>query len=103
MDVFTKYMRRLLQNNAAKIFSNKSIEPHGSYQVLTEEVQKVRKDPEQATRIAESLDSTEGDLFRDFDLSTFMAHFQLDPISKTALALACRLVNKSDLKTKGQC
>ena len=104
MEVFSKYFRRLLQNNAAQIFSTggRTAEPNGSYQILVTEVQKLRKDPEQAGKIAESIDTTEGDLFRDFDLATFVSHFQLDPIAKTVLALACRSATKADLRTKGQ-
>ena len=100
MEVFSKYFRRVLQNNATHIFSTgaRHSEPNGSYQILVTEIQKLRKEPEQADKIAESMSSTEGDLFRDFDLSTFVAHFKLDPIVKTMLALACR---KTDLRTKG--
>jgi len=65
-------------------------------------MQKLQKEPEQVAKIAESLNVNEGDLFRDFDLSTFMSHFQLDDISKTALALACRSASKADLRTKGE-
>lgn len=104
MEVFTKYMRRLIQQNAAQIFQSgaRSAESNGNYQMLVTEMQKLRNDPEQPARIAESIDSNEGDVFRDFDLSTFMDHFQLDPVSKAALALACRSANKSDLRAKGQ-
>ena len=104
MEVFSKYFRRLLQNNASQVFSTpggRTADANGSYQILVAEVQKLRKDPDQAAKIAESIDTTEGDMFRDFDLSTFTSHFQLDPISRTALALACRSANKADLRTKG--
>jgi CCR4-NOT transcription complex subunit 1 len=101
MEVFTKYFRRLIQQNAGSIFSGRVAEPNGSYQLLATEMQKLRKDPEQADRIAEALDSNEGDLFRDFDLSHFMSHFQLDALAKMVLALACRSANKTDLRTKG--
>ncbi|KAF2473358.1 Not1-domain-containing protein [Lindgomyces ingoldianus] len=102
MEVFAKYFRRLLQNNAGQIFptTGRTAEPNGSYQLLVTEMQKIKKDPEQAARIAESIDSPEGDLFRDFDLSAFMSHFQLDPIEKATLALAFRSANKADLRTK---
>ncbi|KAF2262786.1 Not1-domain-containing protein [Lojkania enalia] len=102
MEVFSKYFRRLLQNNAGQIFPSpgRTAESNGSYNILAGEVQKLRKDPEQAGKIAESLDSTEGDLFRDFDLAAFMSHFQLDPLAKAALALACRSTSKTDLRTK---
>ena len=97
MDVFTKYFRRLLTQNAAHVFSGggRAADTGGSYQQLVTEVQKLRKDPEQAGKIAESIDTNEADLFRDFDLPTFMSHFQLDPIAKTALALACRSASKT--------
>ena len=100
MEVFAKSFRRLLQNNAAHIFS--SGERSGSYALLVEEMQKVRTDPEQAQRIAESIDSSEGDLFRDFDLAALIAHFQLDPFSKAMLAAACKSGNNADLRAKGK-
>ena len=100
MEVFSKYFRRVLQNNAATIFGTgaRSADPNGSYQILLTEVHKIRKEPEQADKIAESISSSEGDLFRDFDLSAFIAHFKLDSVAKTMLALACR---KTDLRSKG--
>ena len=101
MEVFSKYFRRVLQNNAATIFGTgaRNAEPNGSYQMLLTEVHKIRKDPEQADKIAESIGSSEGDLFRDFDLATFISHFKLDSIAKTMLALACR---KTELRPKGR-
>lgn len=102
MEVFSKYFRRVLQNNAAHIFGTgpRNVDPNGSYQILVSEIQKLRKEPEQADKIAESISSNEGDLFRDFDLATFVSHFKLDPIAKTMLALACR---KTNLRPKGDC
>jgi len=104
MEVFTKSFRRLLQQNAQQVFPTgaRSTEPNGSYQHLVDEMQKLRTHVDQAGKIAESIDSTEGDLYRDFDLLTFVTHFQLDPIAKTLLALACRSATKADLQTKGQ-
>ncbi|KAH9871666.1 hypothetical protein J1614_005921 [Plenodomus biglobosus] len=101
MEVFSKYFRRVLQNNAPTIFGtgSRNADPNGSYQILVTEMQKLRNEPEQADKIAESISSSEGDLFRDFDLSTFVAHFKLDPIAKTMLALACR---KTDLRAKAE-
>jgi CCR4-NOT transcription complex subunit 1 len=101
MEVFSKYFRRVLQNNAAQVFGTgtRSADPNGSYQILATEMQKLRRDPEQADKIAESISSSEGDLFRDFDLATFMSHFKLDPVAKTMLALACR---RTELRQKGR-
>lgn len=101
MEVFSKYFRRVLQNNAAQVFGSgsRNTDPNGSYQILVTEIQKLRKDPEQADKIAESISSSEGDLFRDFDLATFVSHFQMDPLSRAMLTLACR---KTDLRSKGE-
>ncbi|CAN9179420.1 unnamed protein product [Alternaria alternata] len=99
MEVFSKYFRRVLQNNAATIFGTgaRNADSNGSYQILLTEVHKIRKEPEQADKIAESISSSEGDLFRDFDLQAFISHFKLDSVAKTMLALACR---RTDLRTK---
>lgn len=101
MEVFSKYFRRVLQNNAGHVFGTgpRNADANGSYQILVTEMQKLRKDAEQADKIAESISSNEGDLFRDFDLAAFVAHFKLDPIARTMLALACR---RTDLQTKGE-
>lgn len=103
MEVFPKYFRRLLTGNAPQIFPgiNKSVENAGNYSLLVEEVQKVTQDTEQAQKIAETVDTSDGDIFRDFDLSTFLDHFKLDPVAKVALALAFKTSNKSDLRAKG--
>ncbi|OQD76059.1 hypothetical protein PENDEC_c005G02410 [Penicillium decumbens] len=102
MEVFSKYFRRLLTGNAPQIFPgvNKSVENAGNYPLLVQEMQKVSSDIEQAQKIAETVDTSEGDIFRDFDLSTFLDHFRLDPIVKVALALAFKMTNKSDLRAK---
>ncbi|KAK4994590.1 CCR4-NOT core subunit cdc39 [Elasticomyces elasticus] len=102
MEVFVKYFRRLVGSNANHIFSGSkgSSDPNGSYTMLVEEMQKLTRDPEQAARITESLNTAETDLFKDFDLSAFMDHFRLSPVAKITLALACRTVQKPDIRTK---
>lgn len=104
MDVFSKYFRRLLIGNASRIFPGmgRSVENAGNYALLVQEMQKLSNDADQATKIAEAIDSSDEPMFRDFDLSTFMEHFRLDPISKTSLALAFKKVNRADLRTKGK-
>lgn len=104
MEVFAKYFRRLLSGNAPQIFPgiNKVVENAGNYPLLVQEMQKVPHDVEQAQKIAETVDASEGDIFRDFDLSTFLEHFKLDPLAKVALTLAFKTATKSDLRTKGK-
>ncbi|PNS20786.1 hypothetical protein CAC42_2717 [Sphaceloma murrayae] len=103
MEVFTQYFRRLLQSNASHIFTGSARTNDGSggtYQLLVNEMQKLVTDSDQAGKIAESLDTSEGDLFRDIDLDALMDHFRLSPISRVSLALACKFVTKPDLKSK---
>lgn len=100
MDVFTKYFRRLLVSNAPQIWQGRSAENSGSYAILVTEVQKVMQDPEQAQKIVESVEFGEGEIFKDFDLSTFMDHFKLSPVGKIMLASAFKKATKQDLRTK---
>ena len=103
MEVYSKYLRRLLVGNSPTIFPgvNRNVENPSNYQLLVQEMEKVTQDPEQAPRIAEIIDTSEGDIFRDFDLSTFLNHFDLDPLAKTLLASAFTHVSRPDLQAKG--
>jgi CCR4-NOT transcription complex subunit 1 len=103
MEVFAKYFRRLLVGNSPQIFPgiNRNVENPGNYQLLVQEIEKATHDEEHARKIAEIIDSSEGDIYRDFDLSTFLNHFKLDAIGKTILAAAFTHVTRPDLRTKG--
>ncbi|WPG99271.1 general negative regulator of transcription subunit 1 [Acrodontium crateriforme] len=105
MEVFTTYFRRLLQSNASTIFPSSSrpaasTDSAGSYQMLVQEMQKILTESQQAEKIAQSLDTNEGEIFRDFDFSAFIDHFGLGLISKTVLADTCRTTSKQDLRSK---
>jgi CCR4-NOT transcription complex subunit 1 len=106
MEVYSKYFSRLVVGNAPQIFPgslNRSVANPGNYQLLVNEVRKVSHDVEQAGKIAESIETATEDIFRDFDLSTFMEHFKLDALEKTILALAVKASTRSDLlRTKGE-
>ena len=106
MEVFTTYFRRLLHSNASTIFpgatrASAAADQATSYQMLVQETQKLSTDPQQAEKIAQSLDTSEGELFKDFDLAAFIEHFGLDPIARVALVLCCRTASKTDLRSKG--
>ncbi|KAL7622394.1 CCR4-NOT core subunit cdc39 [Parahypoxylon ruwenzoriense] len=102
MEVFSKYFTRLVASNAPQIFPgiNRSVANPGNYSLLVGEMAKISHDLDQASRIAESIETANEDIFRDFDLSTFMEHFKLDALEKTILALAFKFGSRSDLKTK---
>ena len=104
MENFPRYFRRLLNGNSPQIFPgiNRNVENLANYQILVREMEKIMQDPEQATRIAEAIDTAEGDIFRDFELSTFIDHFKLNPFAKTLLASAFSHVSRQDLKSKGK-
>jgi CCR4-NOT transcription complex subunit 1 len=103
MEVFSRYFTRLVAGNAPQIFSglNRPLANPANYHILVSEMRKIAHDAEQAGKIAESIDSATEDIFRDFDLSTFMEHFKLDALEKTLLALAFKQGSRADLKTKG--
>lgn len=103
MEVFSKYFTRLVAGNAPQIFPglNRQVSNPGNYHILVGEMRKIAHDVDQATKIAESVESGTEDIFREFDLSTFMEHFKLDALEKTLLALAFKLGSRPDLKTKG--
>ncbi|OTB01909.1 hypothetical protein M426DRAFT_74942 [Hypoxylon sp. CI-4A] len=105
MEVFSKYFTRLVAGNAPQIFpglGNRAVANPGNYSLLVGEMSKISHDLEQASRIAESIETANEDIFRDFDLSTFMEHFKLDALEKTILALAFKFGSRQDLKTKGR-
>jgi CCR4-NOT transcription complex subunit 1 len=102
MDVYPKFFRRLLQLNADYVFGNAS-QQSGSYDMLVKYMQKIRLDPQEADNVAESIDTTEGEMFKNFDVSKFMEHFKLDPVAKSMLALSLKHASKPDLRTKGKC
>ncbi|POR32885.1 General negative regulator of transcription subunit 1 [Tolypocladium paradoxum] len=102
MEVFSKYFTRLVAGNAPQIFPglNRPVANPGNYHILVAEMRKIAHDVDQASKIAESVESGTEDIFRDFDLSTFMEHFKLDALEKTLLALAFKTGSRPDLKTK---
>lgn len=78
------------------------MEASGSYPILLSEVQKITHDRSQAAKIVESVDHGEGEIFKDFDLSTFMDHFKMSPTAKILLASAFKKATRPDLRTKGK-
>ncbi|KAK4100574.1 Not1-domain-containing protein [Parathielavia hyrcaniae] len=102
MEVFTRYFARLVAANASQIFPapNKPVTNPGNHHLLVAEMRKLSLDFAQARKIAESIETGTEDIFRDFDLSTFMEHFQLDALDKTVLALAFKLGPRADLRTR---
>ena len=106
MEVYTKYFSRLVSNNAPRIFQKENTKnaenTAANYQLLDAELRQVLSDPNQAPKIAETIATAEGDIYKDFDLITFIKHFRLDPVANTILAIAFRSCNRADLRTKAE-
>lgn len=105
MDVFSRYFSRLVATNASQIFPSVSrpvANTGNNHHLLVAEMRKLSRDFKQSRQIAESIETGTEDIFRDFDLSSFMEHFGLDALEKTVLALAFKLGSRTDLKTKGK-
>ncbi|KAK4229467.1 CCR4-Not complex component, Not1-domain-containing protein [Podospora fimiseda] len=102
MDAFARYFGRLVAGNASQIFPSQGrpVASGGNNHLLVTEMRKLSREFPQARKIAESIETGTEDIFRDFDLSSFMEHFQLDALEKTLLALAFKLGTRADLKTK---
>jgi CCR4-NOT transcription complex subunit 1 len=103
MEVYQKYFSRLVVGNAPQIFTgiNRPVANPGNYQLLVGELHKLSHDVQQAPKIAEAIETANEDIFREFDLSTFMEHFKLDGLEKIIFALAFNSGSRSDLKSKG--
>jgi CCR4-NOT transcription complex subunit 1 len=103
LDVFTRYFARLVAANAPQIFPglNRPVANSGNHHLLVAEMRKLPREFAQARKIAESIETGTEDVFREFDLSSFMEHFQLDALEKTLLALAFKLGSRIDLRTRG--
>ncbi|RMD44814.1 hypothetical protein DV735_g261, partial [Chaetothyriales sp. CBS 134920] len=100
MEVFTQFFRRVVASNAQTIFSGTPSSEQGTYKLLLQEIDKIAKDPDQASKIAEAIDTSRDDVFRDFDLSAFITHFHLDQVAQSLLAIAFTRCIRVDLRNK---
>ncbi|OAP63421.1 hypothetical protein AYL99_02648 [Fonsecaea erecta] len=102
MEVFAQFFRRTITLNTAAIFQGAKDFDQGSYKLLREELEKVASDPEQPSKIAEAIDTSKEDSFRDFDLVTFIQHFFADALPQVILAVAFTKCARVDLRTKAE-
>ncbi|KAK5117971.1 hypothetical protein LTR62_004015 [Meristemomyces frigidus] len=103
MELFETYFRRLLSSSWSQIFPHIPRPGSGpqnpeSHRLLEQEVHKISSDASQTDKIAAVLGAPD----LDIDLAAFLDHFQLDPVSNTALVLACRGGTHNALSAKGK-
>ena len=104
MEVFAKYFTRLVASNAGQIFPihSRATSAAPNYQLLVKDMHVISQDLDMAPKIAYAIATGSEDIFRDFDLATFMDHFKLTPLGKTVLALAVKQEKtRPDLQNKG--
>ncbi|OCT49130.1 putative Ccr4-Not transcription complex subunit (NOT1) [Cladophialophora carrionii] len=103
MEVFSQFLRRAISLNNAAIFQGAKDHDQGSYRLLHEQLDKVASDPEQPAKIAEAIDTSKEDSFRDFDLVAFIQHFfSSDTLPQVILAVAFTKCARVDLRTKAE-
>ncbi|KAI5811611.1 CCR4-Not complex component, Not1-domain-containing protein [Peziza echinospora] len=103
MEVYHKFIRRLVSQHANTIFSpiSKPPDPQSSYRVLIQHIKTLANSPETARpKFADCISASDNDVFRDFDLAMFMRHFDLDALERSILALGFKSSSKADLRSK---
>lgn len=106
MEVYHKFFRRLVSSHAHTIFSPISKPPdnQSTYRLLVQHIKEASNSPEDSkAKFADCISTSDNDVFRDFDLATFMKHFDLDGLERSILALGFKNCPKQDLRTKGKC
>ena len=104
MEVYHKFIRRLVSSHANTIFSpiSKPPDPQSTYRVLVQHIKTLANSPETArSKFADCISASDNDVFRDFDLAMFMRHFDLDALERSILALGFKSSSKADLRSKG--
>ncbi|KAF2765700.1 Not1-domain-containing protein [Teratosphaeria nubilosa] len=99
MEAFETYFRRTLNNCWSLVFPNAprpGANNQEAYQLVHQEVLRIVRQEQQASKVAQALDTNEWDI----DLATLIEHFRFDPVAKLALILACRTASKDELRSK---
>lgn len=109
MDIKQKAMRKIIMNNYSYIMSSSSSRsfensPSSSHRLLGEQIKELASLPQdvEGTFIDVITPVTpDGEVFRDFDVSTFFNHFSLDALQKCVLAVGLKSNPRPDLRNKG--
>ena len=105
MEVYHKFLRRLVTSHANTIFSPISKQPDNpsEYRLLIQDVKELANSPENAgAKFADCIGSSDNQVFRDFDLAIFMKHFDLDGLERSILALGFNSSAKPELRSQGE-
>lgn len=103
MEVYHKFLRRLVTSHANTIFSPISKPPDNpsEYRLLVQHVKELASSPEDSqTKFADCISSSDNGVFRDFDLTVFMRHFDLDGLERTILSLGFKSSTRAELRSK---
>ncbi|KAL0577902.1 CCR4-NOT core subunit cdc39 [Marasmius crinis-equi] len=80
VETYLHFIRRLIVHSQSNSSSNLT------FRLLTQEVQRISRDPFLADRFRDGIDKGEGEVFRHFDLVRFLDRVSLRPLERLVLA-----------------
>ncbi|KAL7272945.1 CCR4-NOT core subunit cdc39 [Rhizina undulata] len=109
MEINNNLVRKLIAANHTHIMSSsnsRSFEnsPNTSHRFLSEQIKEIASSPQDVKeRFSDAITPTQSDpdIFRDFDVAAFMAHFGLDALQRSILAVGLKHNARPDLRSKG--
>ncbi|KAL0063300.1 CCR4-NOT core subunit cdc39 [Marasmius tenuissimus] len=95
VETYLHFIRRLIVHSQSSSSSNLT------FRLLTQEVQRISRDPLLADRFRDGLDKGEGEVFRHFDLVRFLDRVSLHPLERLVLAASIAVgSSRKDLATQ---
>lgn len=110
MEINQKVMRKIIMNNYSYIMSSSSSRsfensPSTSHRMLGEQIKELASLPQDVKeKFVDVITpvAPDGEVFRDFDVPTFLNHFGLDALQKCVLAVGFKSNLRADLRNKGR-
>lgn len=87
-EVLAVFIRKAILFNSSAIFGQDHRYKHGTYSLLQDKVEELRRDPTKAFQIVDAVDAAKEETFKTFDVVKFVTHFLSDPSSQLVLGVA---------------
>ncbi|WBW71015.1 CCR4-Not complex scaffold subunit 1 [Schizosaccharomyces osmophilus] len=99
--VYHHFLRRLVQGNSYRIFgTGKSSDGLATYKLLLDELKSLTKSWALARRFSDAISGSDSEVFEDFDIETFLNHFQFSPLERTNILIGLTTSIKPSLSKK---
>ncbi|EEB08442.1 CCR4-Not complex subunit Not1 [Schizosaccharomyces japonicus yFS275] len=86
--VYHHFLRRLIQSNSYRIFgSGKSTGGLATYKLLLDELKSLTKSWKLASRFSDAISGADSEVFEDFDIESFLRHFQFTLLERVNLLI----------------